>query len=126
VWHFRKRPGRTVREVLTRIIAPLFGGLVLLCVFVKTAIDDYNPENSTTTVTLIGHEMGTIFVIAVGSLLLGVILMMWTSRKSPDFFAGKVLNRHTQIVVAENVFAEVDGLGLPDASGREHTVIPPD
>ena len=70
--------------------------------------------------------MGTIFVIAVGSLLLGVVLMLWTARKSADFFAGKVLNRHTPIVVAESVFAEVEGLGLPDASSREHTVLPPE
>ena len=126
VWHFRHRPGSNAREILTRIIAPLFGGLVLLFVFIKTAIDDYNPENSTTTVTLLGHEMGTIFVIAVGSLLLGVVLMLWTARKSADFFAGKVLNRHTPIVVAEHVFADAESLGLPDASDRENTVISPE
>ncbi len=126
VWHFRHNPGRDAKSILVRIIAPLFGGLVLLFVFIKTAIDDYNPANSTTTVSLMGHEVGTIFVIAMGSLALGVILMLWTARKSPDFFAGKILNRHTPIVVAENVFAEVDALGMPDAFDREHTVIPPE
>ncbi len=126
VWHFRHRPGTSARDILARIIAPLFGGIVLLFVFIKTAIDDYNPDNSTTTVTIAGHQMGTIFVIAAGSLLLGVLLMLWTARKSADFFAGKILNRHTPIVVADHVFNEVETLGMQDAFDREHLVLPPE
>jgi amino acid transporter len=125
-WHFRNNAGHTWRTVSTRVILPFFGGATLLAVFVKTTFDDYNADNSTTVLSIFNHRVGGIFVIAVGTLLLGVILMLVMSRRSPAFFRGHTLNRHTPIIVAEHVYAEADRFGVPDATIDENTVIPPD
>ena len=63
-------------------------------------------------------------MIAIGTLLLGVVLMLIMSRISPEFFAGKTLNRSTPIIVAEHVYAVTERLGVPDATIDENTVIP--
>ena len=125
-WHFRKNPGTSVRQLFARIVMPLIGGVVLLTVFIKTAFDAINPENSLTVINLFGQPVGGIFVIAIGTLLFGALLMVVMSQISPAFFAGKTLNRHTPIIVAEQVYAATERFGVPDATVDENTVIPPD
>jgi hypothetical protein len=39
--------------------------------------------------------MGSVFVIGVGLLLLGVVLMVVMQRRSPAFFRGEVLTKET-------------------------------
>lgn len=124
-WHFRKNPGSGLRQVAARVLMPLIGGATLLSVFLKTLTDDLDPENSSTVVSIFGTKLGGIFVIAVGTFLLGAILMLIMSQVSPAFFAGKTLNRHTPIIVAEHVYAATDRFGVPDAAIDENTVIPP-
>ena len=124
-WHFRKNAGATLSTIATRVILPLIGGFILLAVFVKTTVDDFNADNSTTVLTIAGQRVGGIFVIAVGTLFLGIVLMIVMSRRSPAFFRGHTLNRHTPIIVAEHVYASTDRLGVPDATIDENTVIPP-
>jgi len=125
-WHFRHNPGSTWRTVSTRVILPLLGGIILLAVFTKTTIDDYNADNSTTVLNIFNHRVGGIFVIAIGTLVLGLVLMFIMARRSPAFFRGHTLNRHTPIIVAEHVYADADRFGVPDATIDENTVIPPD
>lgn len=125
-WHFRKNLGSNLKEFSTRFLMPLIGGITLLGVFIKTIIDDMDPENSYTIISVFGTEYGGIFIIAIGTFLLGIVLMLIMSRISPAFFAGKTLNRHTPIIVAEHVYAATDRLGVPDATIDENTVIPPD
>lgn len=125
-WQFRKNPGGSAASWITRVILPFVGGFILLAVFVKTTIDDYNADNSTTVLTIAGQQVGGIFVIAVGTLFLGMVLMLLMARKSPAFFRGHTLNRHTPIIVAEQVYAGADRFGVPDATIDENTVIPPD
>ena len=122
-WHFRDHPGKTVREFSVRILLPLIGGLILLFVFVRTAIDDANPDWGSTSFNIVGWQVGGIFVIAISSLLLGVFLMFGFAAVSPEFFKGNTLNRHTPIIVAEHVFQAENRLSVPDAT--ENTVIPP-
>ncbi len=124
-WYFRKDRGTTLREVGARVILPLLGGLMLFAAFVKTIFDDANPDNSDTQISLFGWNTGGIFVIAVGSLVLGVILMYVTQWRSPAFFAGETLNRDTNIVVAETGERVLAGPALPDAPSLEQTVVPP-
>lgn len=125
-WHFRRNLGSNLKEFSTRFFMPLIGGITLLGVFIKTIIDDMDPENSYTIISVFGTEYGGIFIIAIGTFLLGILLMLIMSRISPAFFAGKTLNRHTPIIVAEHVYAGADRLGVPDATIDENTVIPPD
>jgi amino acid transporter len=124
-WHFRNNAGSTWRTVSTRVILPLLGGFILLAVFVKTTFDDYKAENSSTVLNIFNHEVGGIFVIAVGTLLLGVILMLIMARRAPAFFRGHTLNRHTAIIVADHTYGEPGRFGVPDATIDENIIIPP-
>ena len=123
-WVFRKHWGSSVREFSVRILMPLLGGLILLVAFIKTAIDDYNPINSYTVISVGPFDVGGIFVISVGSLILGVILMFVMKWYSPAFFAGEVLSRETDVsaLTAE----PTEGLPvLPDSLSQEVFVEPP-
>jgi amino acid transporter len=123
-WVFRKHWGSSVREFSVRILMPLLGGLILLVAFVKTAIDDYNPINSYTVISVGPLDIGGIFVISVGSLILGVILMFVMKWYSPAFFAGEVLSRETD--VAALTAEPTEGLPvLPDSMSQEVFVEPP-
>jgi len=123
-WVFRRNWGSGVRAFSVRILLPLLGGIILLAAFVKTAIDDYNPANSESVFTIFGLDIGGIFVISVGSLLLGVVLMFVTKFRSPAFFAGTVLSRDTFV---EPLTPEpTEGLPvLPDSMSQEVLVEPP-
>ena len=105
---------------------PLLGGIMLLVAFIKTVLDDADAANSDTEISLFGWHTGGIFVISVGSLLLGVVLMLITQARSPRFFTGEVLNRDTEVRVLEGADAHlVLTPALPDAPSQEQTVIPP-
>jgi hypothetical protein len=68
--------------------------------FVKSAIDMLDPDYGYTI--LLG--VGGVFVIGVGSLLLGVVLMIiWALfKESRPFFRGESLNRDTPVLVRED------------------------
>ncbi len=110
---------------MVRVVLPLIGGLILLAALVKTVLDDANPDNSCTVITLFGWDTGGIFILAVGSLLLGVVLMFITQWRSPAFFRGETLNRDTPVRVLEGDTLEILVPTLPDAPSTEQTVIPP-
>ena len=125
-WYFRHDRGHSLREVTARVVLPLLGGIMLLVAFIKTVLDDADAANSDTEISLFGWHTGGIFVISVGSLLLGVVLMLITQARSPRFFTGEVLNRDTEVRVLEGADAHlVLTPALPDAPSQEQTVIPP-
>jgi hypothetical protein len=125
-WYFRRDRGHGFRELSARVLMPLAGGLMLAVAFVKTLMDDANPDNSDTVVSLFGWDTGGIFVIAVGSLVLGVIFMLLMKWRSPAFFTGSILNRDTVIQVLEGVSTrDLTVPALPDAPSLEQTVVPP-
>ena len=127
-WYFRNERGTGFRDLNARIIMPLLGGLMLLGAFIVTLRDNANPENSETQINLFGWQTGGVFVISVGALLLGVILMIISKLRSPAFFTGAVLNRDTVVRVYESEpITDVEAIvpGLPDAPSQEQTVIPP-
>ncbi len=76
----------------------VLGGVLLVAVFGKTLIDMWNPAYSSGS-SVFG--IGSVFVIGVGLLLLGVGIMLVMQRRSPAFFRGQVLTRATPALVAE-------------------------
>lgn len=120
-----KDPATTPGRAVVRVVLPLLGGLILLAAFVKTVLDDANPDNSYTVITLFGWDTGGIFILAIGSLLLGVVLMFISQWRSPAFFRGETLDRDTPIHVVEGDTLEILVPTLPDAPSTEQTVIPP-
>jgi amino acid transporter len=124
-WYFRNDRGHTARDAWVRVGAPLLGGLMLLAAFIYTAYTSANADQSYTVISVFGWHTGGIFVLSVGSLVLGVILLFVTKWRLPAFFSGSVLNHDTPIRVLEGDTLQIFAPTLPDAPSQEQTVIPP-
>ncbi|WP_309708494.1 APC family permease [Pseudolysinimonas sp.] len=110
VWYFRKELFVNAHSFFFKFLFPLLGALILTGAFVKSAIDMLDPDYGYTV--LLG--VGGVFVIGIGSLLLGVVLMVvWALfHQSRPFFRGESLNRDTQVLVPEDeqvIIRSVDG-----------------
>jgi amino acid transporter len=86
VWFFRRDLLTSGRALLTKGILPLVGGLTLLGAFVLS-IKSYWPAASSYSSF---HGIGGIFLIGAGSLVIGVIVMLITSRFLPGYFANGI------------------------------------
>ncbi|MGC0418598.1 amino acid transporter [Embleya sp. AB8] len=98
VWYFRKDLSRDFRELLVKGIMPALGGLMLGTIFIKTLIDVADPNYGA------GNKVagvGSVFIIGVGLLVLGAVLMEIRRIVSPAFFRGEILKRDTPVLVPE-------------------------
>ncbi|MET4099138.1 amino acid transporter [Agrococcus sp. UYP10] len=100
VWFFRRSWFRSVRSALTRLVLPLLGGVALLALFCKTAIDSIDPAYGSGSAIfatrwdadgMAQDGVGLVFVASIGILVLGVVLMLLQARRAPAFFRGEVL-----------------------------------
>jgi amino acid transporter len=117
-WEFR-RDLKTPRDVLMRLVIPLLGGLMLLGVFVEACIQYADPEYGFTVI----FGVGGVFVVGIGTLVLGAILMFVYNAVAPAYFRGETLRAGTPDLLLEPP-AEGSTLRLPDS--HEETVIAPD
>jgi amino acid transporter len=85
VWFHRRR--LRGRDLWVKGVLPGLGGLMLLVAFVLSAVD-YAAADSGETVIL---GLGGVFVIGIGALLVGAVLMVVYSRVAPPFFRGETL-----------------------------------
>lgn len=100
VRYFRRQIFTSTRNFFFLGLLPLLGGLMLTAAFLKSAIDMTDPEYGYTVLFGIGGA----FVLGIGSLLLGVLLMMawYASQESKPFFNGETLNDETPVLVPED------------------------
>ncbi len=100
VWYFKSTLFTSWRNFWNRLVFPLVGAVLLTFAFVYSAIDMLDPEYGYTV--LLG--VGGVFVVGVGSLLLGAVLMVVYSffPRSKPFFRGESLNRDTEVLVPED------------------------
>lgn len=100
VWYFRTSWFSSVRNFFYRFLLPLLGGVTLVVFFVKTAIDSLDPAfGSGTALFATSYDadgvatdgMGIVFVLSVGLLLIGVVLMLIMRATRPAFFRGEIL-----------------------------------
>jgi amino acid transporter len=85
-WQFRRRL-RSARDVLVRFLLPLAGGVLMLAVFVLACVEYADPEYGET----VFFGVGGVFVVGVGALLLGVLLMVAWNAVAPAFFRGRAM-----------------------------------
>ncbi|MDO5052561.1 MAG: APC family permease [Pseudoclavibacter sp.] len=99
VWYFRDTLLAGPRNFFLRGLLPLLGGLMLGYAFVQSAVDMISVDYSATV--LLG--VGGAFVIGVGAILVGVLLMaLWALRPaSRPFFRRESLNRDTPVLVPD-------------------------
>jgi amino acid transporter len=120
VWYYRKTLTKNPRDFVMRGVIPLLGGLILLGAFLK-ACQLYAQKDYGNT-TLFG--IGAVFVLGIGSLLLGAVLMFIWNAISPAYFNGETLPKGSHDLVLASEHSGGPTMGLPDS--HEHTVISPD
>jgi len=90
VWFFRAAAFSSTRAFFLKFLAPLLGGVILLVMFVKTAFDSMDPEYGSGSSV---GGVGMVFILGMGVILLGVVVMLVMARLRPEFFRGQVLAR---------------------------------
>lgn len=90
IWYFRRSLFASARTFFFRFLFPLIGGVTLLVIFFTTAIDSLDPDYGSGS-SVFG--VGLVFVLGIGVLLLGVVIMIIQSMRYPDFFRGRTLKQ---------------------------------
>ena len=80
--YYRKELLKSAKNFFLIGVAPTLGAILFALILVKVLYDDYNPVNSYTSF----HGIGGIFLMGVGTMLVGVVLLiiMWIAK--PEFF----------------------------------------
>jgi len=89
VWYFRKQWFDTTRSFFFTFLFPLIGGVILLLLFGKTLVDSLSPDYGSGSNV---GGIGLVFILGVGVILLGVVIMVWQAIKRPAFFRGETLS----------------------------------
>jgi amino acid transporter len=121
--YFRREIFKSGKDFLMIAVVPLLGGLMLTAIFIKSCIDLAKPANSASGNSWFG--LGPPLVIGVGFLVLGLVLMFWQWRVSPEFF-------RRPLEIAPDGVLDLDGQGVidltepvvADASVEEPGVVP--
>lgn len=87
VWYFRHELHG--RALWTKGVLPGLGGVLLFTAFVMSVLSYAAPDSGETTVL----GFGGVVVISIGSLLLGILLMIAQRRVAPAYFRGETLPR---------------------------------
>jgi hypothetical protein len=90
VWFFRAEAFGGARAFFFKFLAPLVGGVILLVMFFKTAYDSMDPEYGSGSSV---GGLGLVFILGMGVILLGVVLMLVMYKLRPEFFKGRILAR---------------------------------
>jgi amino acid transporter len=86
VVYYRRELFNSARNFVMIGVVPALGGLMLLGILVKSCIDLSDPANSESGDSWLG--LGPPLVIGIGSMLLGVLLMLWwRATGHREFFA---------------------------------------
>ena len=88
VWYFRKQWMDSARSFFFTLLFPLVGGIILLALFVITLIDSLDPDFGSGTVWF---GVGSVFVLSVVIIGLGLVIMIWQAIRRPAFFRGETL-----------------------------------
>jgi amino acid transporter len=102
-WAFRREIGAGVKPAIQKVIMPFLGGLILFVAMFKTGYDLLDPESSETTLLGIGGA----FVLGVGSMVIGVVIMIVHNIVAPAFYQGRTL-RSDVVVTETGQFIDAD------------------
>ena len=88
VWYFRRQWFDSVRNTFFTFLFPLIGGIMLLGLFILSMGEAWRGELGSDAEVL---GMSLVFVLGMGVILLGVVIMVIQYVRAPDFFRGKTL-----------------------------------
>jgi amino acid transporter len=126
VWFYRRTIAQGGRDLWMKGVLPFLGGLMLLGAFGFASYQYAQPTYGVTTILGIGG----VFVIGIGALVFGGVLMLVYRVVAPAFFRGETLVRrgsHDLILagMAQEPASERESVGTPGA-GMPDIVIAPD
>lgn len=110
IWYFKKELFTSRYNFVFKFLFPLLGALMLTAAFGFSIRDMLDPDYGYTIL----FGVGGVFVVGVGSLAFGALLMItwFFFAGSRPFFRGESLNRDTEVLVPEGehpVIRSVDG-----------------
>ncbi|WP_460607322.1 APC family permease [Jatrophihabitans fulvus] len=107
-WYYRHNLMSSPRNFVFQGLLPFLGGLILLGALIWSIKDAWlapsDVSSSYTGWTLpwdSERTIGGVFLIGIGSFVLGAILMVVWWVKAPDFFSGRTLNKNTPTLVPD-------------------------
>jgi amino acid transporter len=115
VWYYKDTLTESARSFWLRGVLPFLGGLILFGCMIYNFWHYWNPINSYTTWKLpfSPHwDIGGVFILDAGVLILGVVLMYVYKAFRPAYFRGEVLNRDTPTRVPEDIGLPVGLFGI--------------
>jgi amino acid transporter len=114
VWYYRATLTESARSFWVRGVIPLLGGLILWFCMGWSFWYYWNPANSDTSWKIPGTSrvVGGVFILDVGVLLIGIVLMYVYRAIRPAYFRGEVLNRDTPTRVPEDIGVPVGLFGI--------------
>jgi amino acid transporter len=118
-WFYRKSLRHSTRNLFVQGILPLLGWAIMWSIGGYSLVQDWQPSSSYTTwhVPGLGWDIGGSFLLAAGSLVLGIILMYVYRAVNPPFFRGEVLNANTATLVPEDVGTPIGLFGVEPGQG---------
>jgi len=105
-WFYRKNLTSSLRNLVMQGILPTVGGLILFFILGWSFWYYWQPVNSYTHWGIFGRQIGGVFILDVGMLLLGFILMFTMQAFRPAFFRGELLNRDSATLVTDDYVAK--------------------
>jgi amino acid transporter len=126
-WYYRHEL-QGFKNLMLRGVIPFLGGVMLFGGMIITIKQDWSSDSSEVSwhMQFAPHwVIGFAFILGVGAILVGFILMFISIPIFRPFFSGQTLNRDTPIFLADDAPITA-GLTLPDSLSQEATVIAPD
>jgi len=121
VWFYRHTMWAKPRDIVMQGLIPFLGGLILLGAFIVAAKSYFAPDYGHTSI----GGVGGVFILGVGSLALGALLMVVWNAINPEYFSGATLPRRSAAdLVLVGGGGRPVGIRLPDS--LERTVIASD
>jgi amino acid transporter len=122
VWFYRHDLFKNFDSFFMKGLFPLLGGAMLLGAFLIASYQYAQPDYGSTTI----FGIGGVFVIGIGALLSGAVLMLIWNVIAPAFFRGETLPKRTssELILVMDTFEE-ETIRLPD-SGLPDIIIAPD
>ncbi|MGE3289438.1 MAG: APC family permease [Pseudonocardia sp.] len=99
VWYFRRELFTSASSIVFKLLCPLVGGVILAWVFYISVYDSFDPEYGSGASV---GGVGLVFILAVGILVLGAVLMLIWRVIDPEFFRGETLKHDTPSLIIED------------------------
>jgi amino acid transporter len=108
-WYYRRNLTSSPRSFIFQGLLPTLGGLILFFVLGWSLKDDWLSPLKDGAASYTGWQMsfpphwhvGGVFLLGIGTFLIGVILMFIWQWKAPAFFRGETLNASTPTMVPD-------------------------